>query len=116
MNQILRHQTGLGPPFGRPRNLIGRPECVAYAAFLIQYPVTDAVLTQGEVDIVEGVNDQTPNAATLHTTSGNDPIVRSYDNHSLDRISGCTMPSSRTETGFDCPSAFHFGVSQTMAF
>lgn len=25
---------------------------------------------QGEIDIVEGVNDQTPNAATLHTTAG----------------------------------------------
>ncbi|KAJ3534323.1 hypothetical protein NMY22_g6974 [Coprinellus aureogranulatus] len=35
----------------------------------------------GEVDIVEGVNDQAPNAATLHTGPG------------------CTMPSSRTQTG-----------------
>ncbi|KAF5346866.1 hypothetical protein D9756_010559 [Leucocoprinus leucothites] len=35
----------------------------------------------GEIDIVEGVNDQTPNAATLHTSSG------------------CTMPSSRDQTG-----------------
>lgn len=25
---------------------------------------------QGEIDIVEGVNDQSPNAATLHTTEG----------------------------------------------
>jgi hypothetical protein len=25
---------------------------------------------QGEIDIVEGVNDQFPNAATLHTTEG----------------------------------------------
>ncbi|KAI0260952.1 2 beta-glucan [Gloeopeniophorella convolvens] len=35
----------------------------------------------GEVDIVEGVNDQVPNASTLHTSSG------------------CTMPASRSETG-----------------
>ncbi|KAF9035192.1 endo-1,3(4)-beta-glucanase [Panaeolus papilionaceus] len=35
----------------------------------------------GEVDILEGVNDQSPNAATLHTSSG------------------CTMPSSRSQTG-----------------
>ena len=25
---------------------------------------------QGEIDILEGVNDQSPNAATLHTTEG----------------------------------------------
>ncbi|KAF9567184.1 2 beta-glucanase [Agrocybe pediades] len=36
---------------------------------------------QGEVDILEGVNDQGPNQVTLHTSSG------------------CTMPSSRSETG-----------------
>ncbi|TFY64735.1 hypothetical protein EVG20_g5848 [Dentipellis fragilis] len=36
---------------------------------------------QGEVDIVEGVNDVPPNRMTLHTSSG------------------CTMPASRTESG-----------------
>ncbi|KAI0051465.1 glycoside hydrolase family 16 protein [Auriscalpium vulgare] len=35
----------------------------------------------GEVDILEGVNDQSPNQSTLHTSSG------------------CTMPASRSETG-----------------
>ncbi|KIM37387.1 glycoside hydrolase family 16 protein [Hebeloma cylindrosporum] len=35
----------------------------------------------GEVDILEGVNDQGPNAATLHTTAG------------------CTMPQTREQTG-----------------
>lgn len=35
----------------------------------------------GEVDIVEGVNDQTPNLSSLHTSPG------------------CTMPPSRPETG-----------------
>ncbi|TFK39334.1 putative laminarinase [Crucibulum laeve] len=35
----------------------------------------------GEVDIIEGVNDQAPNAATLHTSAG------------------CTMPASRSQTG-----------------
>ncbi|KAG8835534.1 hypothetical protein FRC17_002763 [Serendipita sp. 399] len=35
----------------------------------------------GEIDIVEGVNDQTPNAMTLHTTEG------------------CTMPLSRSQKG-----------------
>lgn len=45
----------------------------------------------GEVDIIEGVNDQSPNAMTLHTGSG------------------CSMPSSRTQTGtstqLDCNAA-----------
>ncbi|KAG6917639.1 hypothetical protein DXG01_001746 [Tephrocybe rancida] len=45
----------------------------------------------GEIDIVEGVNDQGPNAVTLHTSSG------------------CTMPSSRDQTGtssqLDCNTA-----------
>ncbi|KAF9469590.1 laminarinase [Collybia nuda] len=45
----------------------------------------------GEIDILEGVNDQGPNAATLHTGSG------------------CTMPSSRAQTGtsgqLDCNAA-----------
>jgi hypothetical protein len=35
----------------------------------------------GEVDIIEGVNDNAPNAATLHTSSG------------------CTMPAQRSMTG-----------------
>ncbi|KAH0581301.1 hypothetical protein H2248_012398 [Termitomyces sp. 'cryptogamus'] len=46
---------------------------------------------QGEIDIVEGVNDMGPNTATLHTNAG------------------CTMPSSRrqsgTATGNNCDSA-----------
>lgn len=47
--------------------------------------------TQGEIDILEGVNDQSPNQATLHTSPG------------------CTMPASRAETGApqqnDCNTA-----------
>ena len=35
----------------------------------------------GEIDIIEGVNDQSPNAATLHTTAG------------------CTQPATRDQTG-----------------
>jgi len=31
----------------------------------------------GEVDILEGVNDQGPNAATLHTLSGKSEIITS---------------------------------------
>ncbi|RDB27908.1 putative glycosidase C21B10.07 [Hypsizygus marmoreus] len=46
---------------------------------------------KGEIDILEGVNDKGPNAATLHTNAG------------------CTMPSSRsqtgTSTGNNCDSA-----------
>lgn len=45
----------------------------------------------GEVDIVEGVNDKAPNAATLHTGAG------------------CSMPAARTQTGtnsqLDCNAA-----------
>jgi len=45
----------------------------------------------GEIDLVEGVNDQSPDAVTLHTGSG------------------CTMPASRsmtgTATGLDCNAA-----------
>ncbi|CAA7267292.1 unnamed protein product [Cyclocybe aegerita] len=36
---------------------------------------------QGEIDILEGVNNQGPNTVTLHTSSG------------------CTMPASRAQTG-----------------
>ncbi|KAL0958590.1 hypothetical protein HGRIS_013931 [Hohenbuehelia grisea] len=36
---------------------------------------------KGEIDILEGVNDQGPNTATLHTSAG------------------CTMPASRSQTG-----------------
>ncbi|KAI0065071.1 2 beta-glucan [Artomyces pyxidatus] len=47
--------------------------------------------TEGEVDILEGVNDESPNASTLHTSPN------------------CMMPASRTEsgtpTGLDCNTA-----------
>ncbi|KAH9478613.1 putative glycosidase C21B10.07 [Psilocybe cubensis] len=47
---------------------------------------------QGEIDILEGVNDQGPDQVTLHTGNG-----------------GCTMPSSRSQTGSivgdDCDTA-----------
>ncbi|KAH9850499.1 laminarinase [Lenzites betulinus] len=36
---------------------------------------------QGEIDVLEGVNDQSPNQSTLHTSSG------------------CSMPASRSQTG-----------------
>jgi len=46
---------------------------------------------QGEIDVLEGVNDQGPNASTLHTNGG------------------CTMPASRSQTGSstgnDCNTA-----------
>ncbi|KAG6853494.1 hypothetical protein C0991_003768 [Blastosporella zonata] len=46
---------------------------------------------KGEIDIVEGVNDQGPNAVTLHTSPG------------------CTMPAERPETGtptlLDCDTS-----------
>ncbi|KAG8214261.1 hypothetical protein J3R82DRAFT_11073 [Butyriboletus roseoflavus] len=40
------------------------------------------VTAQGEIDILEGVNDHVPNESTLHSTAG------------------CTMPASRTMTGW----------------
>ncbi|KAF8901352.1 glycoside hydrolase family 16 protein [Gymnopilus junonius] len=50
----------------------------------------------GEVDIVEGVNDQGPNSVTLHTTKG------------------CTMPASRLQTGtngqLDCNYLVNFNT------
>ncbi|PPR03985.1 hypothetical protein CVT24_008304 [Panaeolus cyanescens] len=45
------------------------------------WTVGDNWPNQGEIDILEGVNDQGPNRITLHTNSG------------------CTMPSSRSQTG-----------------
>ncbi|KAJ7891683.1 glycoside hydrolase family 16 protein [Mycena olivaceomarginata] len=51
----------------------------------------------GEVDIVEGVNDQGNNQVTLHT------------------VTGCTMPASRTQTGtsgpLNCDVSVSFGCS-----
>jgi len=59
----------------------------------------------GEIDIVEGVNDQGPNSVTLHTTEG------------------CTMPATRLQTGtseqLDCNYLVNFntgcGVSMPTA-
>ncbi|KAJ3521955.1 hypothetical protein NMY22_g12090 [Coprinellus aureogranulatus] len=51
---------------------------------------------KGEVDIVEGVNDQGPNASTLHTSAN------------------CTMPAQRNQTGtngqLDCDATVNFNV------
>lgn len=58
---------------------------------------------QGEIDIVEGVNDQSPNAATLHTNEGPLPKLR-YGSAPTDKriyCLGCTMPASRLQTGYD---------------
>ncbi|KAF9035228.1 endo-1,3(4)-beta-glucanase [Panaeolus papilionaceus] len=56
----------------------------------------------GETDILEGVNDQSPNAATLHTSTG------------------CTMPASRLQTGTagqnDCDVAVNFNTGCTVKF
>ena len=41
------------------------------------------VRLQGEVDILEGVNDQVPNASSLHTGSGNVSPSLSSPNHEL---------------------------------
>lgn len=55
---------------------------------------------QGEVDIVEGVNDQAPNLSGLHTSPG---VHRRHYcllvSAELFRLLGCTMPASRDETG-----------------
>jgi hypothetical protein len=57
-------------------------------------------MRQGEVDIVEGVNDQAPNLSALHTSPG---VHRRHcclrASAELIRLLGCTMPSSRDETG-----------------
>lgn len=56
----------------------------------------------GEVDIVEGVNDVVPNQSTLHTSPG------------------CTMPSGITQTGTqvstDCNTAGTFVLSRQVTF
>ncbi|PPR05555.1 hypothetical protein CVT24_003294 [Panaeolus cyanescens] len=56
----------------------------------------------GETDILEGVNDQSPNAATLHTKTG------------------CTMPAARTQTGTsgqnDCDVAVNGNTGCTVKF
>ena len=49
---------------------------------LITVMVT-SVRLQGEVDIVEGVNDQEPNASSLHTSPGNVSPSLSPPNHVL---------------------------------
>ncbi|KIJ63544.1 glycoside hydrolase family 16 protein [Hydnomerulius pinastri MD-312] len=76
----------LGPLFGMLRyfpeesHLHGFPSF----SFLIagkSVPIGQMRLAVGEVDIVEGVNDQSPNQSTLHTSAN------------------CTMPTDRTMTG-----------------
>jgi len=41
--------------------------------------------SQGEVDIVEGVNDQVPNASSLHTSPGMWSVVTIVPNSVIDR-------------------------------
>lgn len=58
--------------------------------------------TGGEIDILEGVNDQSPNRATIHTTEG------------------CVMPASRLETGtpsgLDCNWLVNFNQGCSVLF
>lgn len=59
------------------------------------------IFNQGEIDIVEGVNDQSPNAATLHTNAGWSPSGSVFHPPALrlKLLTGCTMPASRAQTG-----------------
>ncbi|KAJ3511093.1 hypothetical protein NLJ89_g4300 [Agrocybe chaxingu] len=56
----------------------------------------------GEIDILEGVNDQTPNSATIHTRAG------------------CTMPETRLQTGtsgqLDCDWLVNFNTGCGVKF
>ena len=57
---------------------------------------------------MEGVNDQSPNAATLHTTEGHYFISDLGANlNVLVSWLGCTMPASRLETGY----VFNIGIA-----
>ena len=60
---------------------------------------------QGEVDILEGVNDQGPNRATLHTSPGICPHPLLSSNHGNIKMKirpGCRMPDQllRFQTGY----------------
>ena len=59
---------------------------------------------QGEIDILEGVNDQGPNRASLHTSPGIRPLVLSFHRImayiKMNLRLGCQMPSERIQTGY----------------
>jgi hypothetical protein len=58
-------------------------------------------MRQGEVDIVEGVNDQSAESVSpAHKSRCASSVIAVYDaSAELIRLLGCTMPSSRYETG-----------------
>lgn len=67
---------------------------------------TDGHPYAGEIDILEGVNDVSPNQATLHTSSGEctcipalAPTSDTYDAARALASAGCTMPASRSQSG-----------------
>ena len=58
---------------------------------------------QGEIDILEGVNDQGTNRATLHTSPGIYPHPLLSSNHgeiTTKLLLGCRMPDQRFQTGY----------------
>ena len=59
---------------------------------------------QGEIDILEGVNDQGPNRASLHTSPGIHPPFLNFHRIMADikmnlRLD-CQMPDERFQTGY----------------
>jgi len=54
---------------------IGLIKCVLAICSRNQQGTQYSIYAQGEIDILEGVNDQGPNQSTLHTNSGQSDVL-----------------------------------------
>jgi len=93
-----------GPQYGSWATFhIGRMGWVNIAQAIRSWVMTTRTYLQGEVDIVEGVNDQEPNLSSLHTSRSACRCHRRRNQKALmdviNSFSDCHMPASRLETG-----------------
>jgi hypothetical protein len=97
---IQRNSAGLGPQYGKMET--NGQQGYTLPLFFCWYTCLKRRVLKGEIDIVEGVNNQDANVVTLHTAPGRRGSTGVFSGVFSWWIAnaGCFMPQSRAMTGW----------------